>query len=81
MHGFATQVVSSLVVLMAGLIGAPVSTGQVVSSSLVGVGSAERMSKVRWDVAGNLVVAWILTIPAAAIFSAAVYMVVAAVLG
>jgi PiT family inorganic phosphate transporter len=61
-------------VLIAGFLGAPVSTGQVVSSSLVGVGSAERLSKVRWDMAANLVVAWLLTIPAAAIFSAGVYL-------
>lgn len=79
-HGFATQTISSAVVLAAGLLGAPVSTGQVVSSSLVGVGSAERLSKVRWDVAGNLVVAWLLTIPASAIFSAAVYLIVRQVL-
>jgi len=73
-HGFATQTVSATVVLLAGLLGAPVSTGQVVSSSLVGVGSAERLSKVRWDVAANLAVAWIVTIPAAAVFSAALYL-------
>jgi PiT family inorganic phosphate transporter len=73
-HGFATQTISATVVLIAGFLGAPVSTGQVVSSSLVGVGSAERLSKVRWDMAANLVVAWLLTIPAAAIFSAGVYL-------
>ncbi len=69
-HGFATQTVSAGVVLLAGLLGAPVSTGQVVSSSLVGVGSAERLSKVRWNVAANLAVAWAVTIPAAALLSA-----------
>jgi PiT family inorganic phosphate transporter len=73
-HGFATQTVSASVVLLSGLLGAPVSAGQVVSSSLVGVGSAERLSKVRWDVAGNLATAWVLTIPAAAIFSGAIYL-------
>ena len=51
--------------------GAPVSAGQVVNSSLVGVGSAERLSKVRWDVAGNILMAWLLTIPAAALLGGA----------
>ncbi len=73
-HGFATQSVAATVVLLAGLLGAPVSTGQVVSSSLVGVGSAERMSKVRWNMAANLFVAWMLTIPAAALLGAAAYL-------
>jgi PiT family inorganic phosphate transporter len=80
-HGFATQTVAASVVLAAGFLGMPVSTGQVVSSSLVGVGSAERLSKVRWDMAANLVTAWLLTIPAAAIFSAVIYLAGRYVLG
>ena len=76
-HGFATQTVAASVVLIAGLLGAPVSAGQVVSSALVGVGSAERMSKIRWEVMVNLVVAWLFTIPAAALMSGALYFVLA----
>jgi inorganic phosphate transporter, PiT family len=72
-HGFATQTVSAGVVLLSALFGAPVSTSQVVSSALVGVGSAERMSKVHWSVAGNIALAWLFTIPAAALVSAIVY--------
>jgi PiT family inorganic phosphate transporter len=63
-HGFASQATSAIVILTASLLGGPVSTTQVVSSSILGVGAAERMSKVRWGVAGEIVMAWIITIPA-----------------
>ena len=63
-HGFASQATSALVILTASLLGGPVSTTQVVSSSIMGVGAAERMSKVRWGVAGEIVLAWVFTIPA-----------------
>ncbi|MDO9087032.1 MAG: inorganic phosphate transporter [Anaerolineaceae bacterium] len=63
-HGFASQATSAIVILTASLLGGPVSTTQVVSSSIMGVGAAERMSKVRWGVAGEIVLAWIITIPA-----------------
>ncbi|MBI5029985.1 MAG: inorganic phosphate transporter [Chloroflexi bacterium] len=69
-HGFTTQVASAGVILAAALLGGPVSTTQVVSSSLMGVGSAERVSKVRWTTAQQIVIAWITTIPASAIMAA-----------
>jgi PiT family inorganic phosphate transporter len=72
-HGFSSQVTSALVILGASIMGGPVSTTQVVSSSIMGVGSAERLSKVRWGVAGNIAVAWIVTIPATALVAAALY--------
>ncbi len=75
-HGFTTQITSAAVILGAALFGGPVSTTQVVSSSILGVGSAERMNKVRWGVAGNIVTAWLLTIPASGILAALAYMVV-----
>ncbi|MDY7075684.1 MAG: inorganic phosphate transporter [Chloroflexota bacterium] len=75
-HGFATQVTSAVVILTAALLGGPVSTTQVVSSSILGVGSAERLSKVRWKVAGNIVTAWLLTIPASGLLAALAYTVV-----
>ena len=56
--------------------GGPVSTTQVVSSAILGVGSAERVNKVRWNVAGSIAVAWLLTIPATAIVSALVYLLI-----
>jgi PiT family inorganic phosphate transporter len=64
---------SSIVILGASLIGGPVSTTQVVSSSIMGVGAAERANKVRWGVAQEMAVAWLLTIPSAALVGAGVY--------
>lgn len=72
-HGFTSQIASSAVIMGAALVGGPVSTTQVVSSSIIGVGSAERVSKVRWGVARSIVMTWVLTIPATAVFSALVY--------
>jgi PiT family inorganic phosphate transporter len=73
LHSFSTQLTSTLVVLGASLIGAPVSTSQVVSSAVVGVGSSERISKVRWSVTEEIVASWLVTIPASALLSAGVY--------
>jgi PiT family inorganic phosphate transporter len=65
-HAFAAQSASALIVLGAALLGGPVSTTQVVSAAIIGVGSAERMNAVRWHVAGQIVTAWLVTIPASA---------------
>jgi PiT family inorganic phosphate transporter len=62
-HAFTSQVASTVVILGASLIGAPVSTTQVISSSIVGAGSAHRFPMVRWRVAYNILLAWLLTIP------------------
>jgi PiT family inorganic phosphate transporter len=62
--GFCTQMTSAAVILGAALVGGPVSTTQVISTGILGVGVAERASKVRWQVVGNILGAWILTIPA-----------------
>lgn len=62
--GFCTQMTSAAVILSAALVGGPVSTTQVISTGILGVGVAERASKVRWQVVGNILGAWILTIPA-----------------
>jgi PiT family inorganic phosphate transporter len=71
--GFASQLSSSVVILGASLIGGPVSTTQVVSSSILGVGAAERMNKVRWGVGKDIVTAWVLTIPSTALLAAGLY--------
>jgi PiT family inorganic phosphate transporter len=63
-------------VLGAALVGGPVSTTQVVSSAIIGAGSAERINKVRWQVGAQIVMTWIVTIPAAALFAALVYFVI-----
>jgi PiT family inorganic phosphate transporter len=72
-HGFASQLASTVVILSASLLGGPVSTTQVVSSAIMGVGAAERANKVRWGVAQDLATAWLLTIPASALVGAGLY--------
>jgi len=71
--GFASQLASSIVILGASLVGGPVSTTQVVSSSIMGVGAAERKNKVRWGVGKDIATAWVLTIPATALVAAGLY--------
>lgn len=72
-HGFASQISSAAVILAASIVGGPVSTTQVVSTTIMGVGAAERMSKVRWSVAGEIVSAWLITIPVTALLAGAIY--------
>ena len=69
-HSFASQLSTTSVVLVASLAGGPVSTAQIMSSSVMGVGTARRMSAVRWSAAFNIAYAWMLTIPVSAIISA-----------
>lgn len=69
-HGFATQMASTGVILGATLLGGPVSTTHVVSSSIAGVGSADRISAVRWQTAQDIFLAWVFTIPVSALVSA-----------
>jgi PiT family inorganic phosphate transporter len=73
LHSFATQLTSASVIFAASLFGVPVSTSQVVSSAIIGVGSSERASKVRWSVAEEIVAAWLITIPASGLIAAGVY--------
>jgi PiT family inorganic phosphate transporter len=72
-HSFSTQLTSGIVILTASAFGLPVSTSQVVSSAIIGVGSSERLGKIRWSVAEEIVTAWFITIPASALFSAGIY--------
>ncbi|MDP1715341.1 MAG: inorganic phosphate transporter [Anaerolineales bacterium] len=72
-HSFSTQLTSGIVILTASVLGLPVSTSQVVSSAIIGVGSSERLGKIRWGVAQDIVTAWFITIPASALFSAGFY--------
>ena len=73
-HGFTSQIAGASVILGAALLGGPVSTTQVMSSSIVGVGAGERASKVRWNILGEMVVAWLLTIPVSAGLAALAYL-------
>ncbi len=72
-NGFAAQSASAAVIMAAALFGGPVSTTHVVSSAIAGVGSAERIKAVRWNMAFDIALAWIVTIPASAALAAAAY--------
>src|SRR5206468_7448234 len=72
-QGFAAQGSGAAVILAASHVGFPLSTTHVISGGVMGAGAAKRVSAVRWGVAGNMVVAWVLTLPAAAAISAAIY--------
>lgn len=77
-QGFAAQGAGSAVILAASTVGYPLSTTHVISGGIMGAGAAKSLSAVRWGVAGNIVIAWILTLPAAAVIGAAVYGITAA---
>lgn len=63
-HGFASQIASTVTILTASTLGYPVSTTQVISSSIVGSGAATRPKMVRWNLAENMIYVWLITIPA-----------------
>ena len=72
-HGFAAETSAGLVIQIADLSGSPISTTQVISGAIFGVGSSKRLSAVRWGVAEQMFTAWILTLPASGIMAAIVY--------
>lgn len=69
-HGFSAETSASLVISIASHFGAPISTTHTISSSVMGVGASKRLSAVRWGVAGNMIIAWVVTIPASALVAA-----------
>jgi PiT family inorganic phosphate transporter len=75
-HAFSSQFASASVIMTAALVGGPVSTTQVVSGVILGAGASESVRKVRWQIARNIVTAWVLTIPAAGAMAAVSYFVV-----
>jgi PiT family inorganic phosphate transporter len=75
-HGFAAETTAATIILTASHFGMPVSTTHVISSAIIGVGASDRLSAVRWGVAGNIVIAWILTIPASALAAGIAYVVI-----
>jgi PiT family inorganic phosphate transporter len=77
--GFAAQATSGAVIYVSTKYGYPLSTTHVVSGAVMGAGATKRLSAVRWGVAGNILVAWLLTLPAAALVAAAVWFPVKAI--
>lgn len=76
-HGFSSQAASAAVIMSASLTGAPVASTQVIGTAIMGVGAAERARGVRWGVAGQIVGAWLITIPVTATAAALVYLILA----
>ena len=72
--GFAAQATAGAVIYASTQYGYPLSTTHVVSGAVMGAGATKRLSAVRWGVAGNIVFAWVLTIPAAAVVAALVWL-------
>lgn len=72
-NGFSADLASAAIIFSATLTKLPVSTTHVITSSILGVGSAKRFSSVRWNTAGRIVVAWIVTIPVASVIAAVIY--------
>lgn len=70
-HGFAAETTASIIIFGASHFGIPVSTTQVISTSIMGVGATKRLSAVRWGIVGNIVWAWVLTIPLTFCFAGA----------
>jgi inorganic phosphate transporter, PiT family len=73
MQGFCAETGGAVTLFLATDLGVPVSTTHTITGSIVGVGAARRVRAVRWNVAGNIVVAWIVTLPASASIAAVFY--------
>jgi PiT family inorganic phosphate transporter len=68
-NGFAAETAAATIIEIASRIGLPLSTTHVISSTIMGVGASKRLSAVRWGIGGNIVMAWILTLPACAVLA------------
>ncbi|MGW5556366.1 anion permease [Micromonospora sp. NPDC003944] len=81
-EGFAAETVASAVLYFNALVlKAPISTTHTITSAIMGVGATKRLSAVRWNVAGNIVLAWIITFPAAALIACIMYLLVRPLFG
>jgi PiT family inorganic phosphate transporter len=78
--GFCAETAGAIAILFATMRGTPVSTTHTITGAIIGVGSTRRLSAVKWGVAGRIVWAWVLTIPLAAVVSAASYYVIVSLL-
>ena len=80
-HGFAAELAAASTIIVAATFGAPLSTTHVISSAIMGVGSSQRVSAVRWGVTSKILWAWVLTIPASGIVGAVCYLGLSLILG
>ncbi|RUX33717.1 inorganic phosphate transporter [Mesorhizobium sp. M2A.F.Ca.ET.042.01.1.1] len=74
MQGFCAETGGAITLFAATWLGVPVSTTHTITGAIIGVGAARRVSAVRWGIAGNIVVAWVITLPATAAISALTYL-------
>jgi inorganic phosphate transporter, PiT family len=72
-HGFAAESSSATIILVASQLGIPISTTHIISTAIMGVGSTLRLSAVKWGLVGNIVFAWVITIPLCMLISAGIY--------
>jgi PiT family inorganic phosphate transporter len=79
-HGFAAETAAASVIQVATHFGFPVSTTHTITAAIMGVGATKRLSAVRWGVAGNIIFAWVLTLPAAGLVAAGIYLALTAIL-
>jgi len=73
MGGFCAETAAAMSIIGASVAGIPVSTTHTITGAIMGVGATKRLSAVRWGVAGNIIWAWILTIPISGVLSAGIY--------
>jgi len=79
-HGFGAQSGATFVILLSSITGFPVSTTQIVNSSVIGAGTAERPKAVRWNVMWNILLAWVITIPGSAVIAGGLYFLIRSLL-
>ncbi|KKR09546.1 MAG: Phosphate transporter [Parcubacteria group bacterium GW2011_GWA2_39_18] len=72
-HGFVSQIASSAIMYLTATFGFPISTTQVISSSIMGAGAATRIKMVRWQVAKDMAVAWLITMPSSAVLAGTIF--------
>jgi PiT family inorganic phosphate transporter len=80
-HGFAAETSAATIIFGASTLGMPVSTTHIISSAIMGTGASDRFSAIRWGVARNIGLAWIITLPASGISAALAYLVLNPILG
>jgi PiT family inorganic phosphate transporter len=73
MQGFCAETGGAVTLFLATWLGIPVSTTHTITGAIIGVGAARKVSAVRWNIAGNIVIAWVVTLPAAALIGATFY--------
>ncbi len=79
-EGLSANLTTSFLVLVSGTLGLPVSTTHVSSSAIIGIGLLKGLHKVRWTIVRGMVLAWVVTLPAAAVLASVAYLILARIL-